>query len=86
MFLNEFPHIPFPLICFILINLDFNSLQILQLPIIYGLLFLVILPLMLFDFVFLYKIDKKFPLHIIIHINSFFKKSLLSNKVKNFTK
>ena len=41
IFLNKFPNIPFPLICFILKNLDFNVSQILQLPIKYGLLFLV---------------------------------------------
>ena len=37
MFLNKFPKKPFPLICLIEINLDFNLLQILQVPITYGL-------------------------------------------------
>ena len=69
MFLNKFPNIPFPLIGSIPINLDFNLLQISQLPITYGLLFLVTFPLTFFDFVFFYKIDKKFPLYIIIYIN-----------------
>ena len=51
MFLNKFPNIPFPLICLIEINLDFNLLQISQLAIIYGLLFLVIFPLIFLDLV-----------------------------------
>ena len=67
-------------------NLDFNLSQILQLPIKYGLLFLVTLALIFFDLVFFYKINNKCPLYIIIHISSFFKKSVLSNKVKNFVK
>ena len=67
-------------------NLDSNLSQILQLPIKYGLLFLVTLALIFFDLVFFYKINNKFPSYIIIHINSFFKKSVLSNKVTNFIK
>ena len=67
-------------------NLDFNLSQILQLPIKYGLLFLVILPLTFLDLVFFYKIDNIFPLDMIIHINSLFKKSLLLNKIKNSIK
>ena len=43
------------------INLDFILLHKLQLPIAYGLLFLVILPLIFFDFVFFYVISNKFP-------------------------
>ena len=67
-------------------NLDFNLSQILQLPIKHGLLFLVIFPLMFLLLVFFYKINNKFPLYIIIHINSFFKKSLELNNVKNLIK
>ena len=86
MFLNKFPKIPFPLICLIEMNLDFNLSQILQLPIKYGLLFLVTSALIFFDFVFFYMTNSKFPLYIIIHINSFFKKSLELNKVRNSIK
>ena len=86
MFLNKLEKNPSPLICFILKNLDFNLSQILQLPIKYGLLFLVIFPLIFLLLVFFYKTSNKFPLYIIIHINSFFKKSLELNNVKNFIK
>ena len=86
MFLNKFSKMLFPLICFILENLDFNLSQFIQFPIKYGLLFFVILPLTFLDLVFFYKTSNKFPLYIIIHINSFFKKSLELNKVKNFIK
>ena len=86
MFLNKFPNIPSPLICFILKNLDFNLSQFIQLAIKYGLLFLVIFPLIFLLLVFFYKINNKFPLYIIIHINSFFKKSLELNDVKKFIK
>ena len=77
---------PFPSICLIEINFDFKLLQILQLLIIYGLLFLVILPLIFLILCFLYKVNSKFSLYIIIYINSFFKKSLELNKVKKFIK
>ena len=73
MFLNKLEKNPSPLICFILKNLDFNLSQFVQLAIKYGLLFLVILPLIFLDLVFFYKINNKFPLYIIIHINSFLK-------------
>ena len=86
MFLNKFPKIPSPLICFKLRNLDFNLSQFIQLVIKYGLLFLGILPLIFLLLVFFYEINNKFPLHIIIHINSFFKKSLELNNVKKFIK
>ena len=86
MFLNKLEKNPSPLICFILKNLDFNLSQFIQLPIRYGLLFLVIFPLIFLLLVFFYKIDNKFPLYIIIHINSFFKKSLVLNNVKKFIK
>ena len=86
MFLNKLEKNPSPLICFILKNLDFNLLQFIQLPIRYGLLFLVTFPLIFLLLVFFYKIDNKFPLYIIIHINSFFKKSLVLNNVKKFIK
>ena len=86
MFLNKFPKIPSPLICFILKNLDFNLSQFIQLAIKYGLLFLVILSLIFLLLVFFYKINNKFPLYLIIHINSFFKKSLELNNVKKFIK
>ena len=52
MFLNKLEKNPSPLICFILKNLDFNLSQILQLPIKYGLLFLVIFPLIFLLLVF----------------------------------
>ena len=39
MFLNKFPNIIFPLICLIEMNLGFNLLQLIQLPMTYGLLF-----------------------------------------------
>ena len=65
------------------INLDFNLLHKSQLPITYGLLFLVIFSFIFFDFAFFYMTNNKFPLYIIIYINSFFKKSLELNKVKN---
>ena len=52
IFLNKFPNMPFPLICFILKNLDFILSQFIQLPIKYGLLFLVIFPLMFLLLVF----------------------------------
>ena len=77
---------PFPLICLIELNFDFNLSQIIRLPIKYGLLFLVIFPLTFLLLVFFYKIDNIFPLYIIIHINSFFKKSLELNNVKNLIK
>ena len=86
MFLNKFPNIPFPLICFILKNLDFNLSQFIQLEVKYGLLFLVIFPLMFLLLVFFYMISNKFLLYIITHINSFFKKLLELNKVKNSIK
>ena len=53
MFLNKLEKNPSPLICFILKNLDFNLSQFIQLPIRYGLLFLVIFPLMFLDSIFL---------------------------------
>ena len=84
--MNKFPNIPFPLICFILKNFDFNLSQFIQLAIKYGLLFLVIFPLMFLDLVFFYNTNNKFPLYIIIHTNSSFKKSLELNKVRNFIK
>ena len=68
IFLNKFPNIPFPLICLIEINLDFNLSQLIQLLIKYGLLFLVIFPLT-FLLLVSYKISSKFPLYIIININ-----------------
>ena len=71
-FLDKFPKIPFPLICFILMNLDFYLLHKSQLPIKYRLLFLVIFPLMFLLLVFFYKINNEFPLYVIIYINSFF--------------
>ena len=77
---------PFPLICFILKNLDFNLSQFMQFPISYGLLFLVIFPLIFLLLSFFYMINNKFPLYIIIYIISFFKKSflfLISYKIKN---
>ena len=86
IFLNKFPNIPFPLIRVIGINFDFNLLQFMQLPITFGSLFLVTFLLTFFDFAFFYKIYKKFPLCIIIHINSFFEKSLKLNNAKNFIK
>ena len=86
IFLYKFPNKPFPLIFFILKNLDFNLLHKSQFPIKYSLLFLVIFPLTLLLLVFFYKIDNMFPLYIIIHINSFFKKSLELNNVKNLIK
>ena len=86
MFLNKLEKNPSPLISFILKNLDFNLSQFIQLPIRYGLLFFVIFPLMFLLLEFFYKIDNKFPLYIIIHINSFFKKSLELNNVKKFIK
>ena len=86
MFLNKLEKNPSPLICFILKNFDFNLSQFMQLPIRYGFLFLVILPLTFLLLVFFYMINNKFPLYIIIHINSFFKKSLELNNVKNFIK
>ena len=86
MFLNKLEKNPFTLICFILKSLDFNLSQFIQLAIKYGLLFLVIFPLMFLDLVFFYKINNKFPLYVIIHINSFFKKSLELNNVKKFIK
>ena len=57
-----------------------------QLPIKYGLLFLVIFTLMYLHLVIFYKVNNKFPLYIIIYINSFFKKSLELNKVRKFIK
>ena len=86
MFLNKFPKIPPPLICFILKNLDFSLSKFIQLAIKYGLLFLVILPLIFLLLVLFYKINNKFPLYIIAYINSFFKKSLELNNVKKFIK
>ena len=84
--LNKFPKIPFPLICFILKNLDFNLSQFIQLPIKYGLLFLVILRLIFLDLVFFYMTSNKSLPYIIIHINSFFKKAFKLNNVKNLIK
>ena len=49
-------------------NLDFNSSQILQLPITYGLLFLEIFSFMFLLLVFFYKTNNKFPLYIIIKL------------------
>ena len=48
IFLNKFPNILFPLIRLIVINFDFNLSQFIQLPIKYGLLFLVIFPFSIF--------------------------------------
>ena len=86
MFLNKLEKNPSPLICLILKKFDFNLSQFIQLPIKYGLLFLVTLAIIFFDLVFFYKINNKFPLYIIIHINSFFKNSLELNNVKKFIK
>ena len=86
MFLDKLEKNPSPLICFILKNLDFNLSQFIQLAIKYCLLFLVIFPLMFLYLVFFYKINNKFPLYIIIHTNSFLKKSLELNNVKKFIK
>ena len=67
-------------------NLDFNLSQILLLPMTYALLFLGIFPFMFFLLVFFYKTNNKFQLYVIIHTDSFLKKSVLSNKVRNFIK
>ena len=86
MFLNKLEKNPSPLICLILKNLDFNLSQFIQLAIKYGLLFLVILPLIFLLLLFFLQDNNKFPLYIIIHINSFFKKSLELNNVKKSIK
>ena len=58
IFLNMFERNPSPRISLIETNLLFNFLQILHLAEIYGLLFLVNLPITLSSLVFFYKIDR----------------------------
>ena len=58
IFLNMFDKNPDPLISLTETNFDFIFLQISHLAEIYGLLFLVNLPIGLISFVFFYKIDR----------------------------
>ena len=86
IFLNKLEKNPFPLICLIEINFDFNLSQFMQLPITYGLLFLVIFPLTFLLLVFSLQDKQNIRIIYYNHINSFFKKSLELNKVKKFIK